>query len=142
MLRGSSFRKESRIARERMALSASDFFLIEPTGSMDTSKSLSCIHQQMFKNRPETQSWEKRKSANDQNGRDQQTSKQPTGYRECTGRFWNHFLFRQAPGNGEHRDDHEEPAEEVSGRCRRVGPHGVCADPAERRAMIPRRLTI
>src|SRR6266478_9035987 len=106
---------------------------------MDTSKNLSCVHQQMFENWPETQGREKCESANDQNGGNKQTGKQSAGYRECAGRLWNWLLFRQAPGNGEHRDNHEKATEELRGRCGRVVPHGVCADSSKCRAIVPCR---
>src|SRR5258705_13045183 len=109
---------------------------------MDTSKNLSCVHQQVFENWPETQSREKRKSTNDQDRRNEQTGKQSTGYRECADGLWNWLLLRQAPGNGENRNDHEEPTEQVSSSCRRVVPHGVCADPTECRPIGPRRRTV
>src|SRR5262249_8611052 len=109
---------------------------------MDTSKSLSCVHQQMFENWPETQSREKGESAYDQNRGDQQTSKQYSGYRECASRLWNWLLFRQASGNGEHRDDHEEPAEELRSRSGRVVPHRVCVDPGKGRAIVSSRRNI
>src|SRR6266403_95873 len=83
--RGFNLRNESKIARERMALSASGFFLIWASGSMVTSENLSCVHQQMFENRPETQRREKRQGPYDQNGRDQQTCEQPARYRKGSG---------------------------------------------------------
>src|SRR5260370_30149631 len=132
IVRGFSLRNESKMARERMALSASDFFLICATGSIDTSESLACVHQQVFENRPQTQSRKKGESADDQNGRDQQTGEQSTRYRKCSSGFRNDFLFGKTPGNGQHRNNHQETAEQLSGSCRRVVPHSVGVDAAER----------
>ena len=56
MVRGFNLRKESTMARDSIALSASDFFricVISEIGSMGALENLSGMHQEMFKNRPQ-----------------------------------------------------------------------------------------
>ena len=58
IVRGVSLRKESTMARERIALSANDFLricVISEMGSIAASENLPRMHQQMFQNRPEAQ---------------------------------------------------------------------------------------
>src|ERR1700751_2071487 len=142
IVRGFSLRNESTMARVRMALSASDCFLILATGSMDTSESLSCVHQQMLENRSKTQSRKERESAYDQNGGDEQTGEESACDWKTSGGFRNSFLFSKTSGNGEHRNDHEETTKQLGKSRGRVVPHGVCADPAKRRAVVPGRRDI
>src|SRR5258707_779692 len=103
---------------------------------MVTSENLSCVHQQMFENRSETQRRKERESAYDQNGGDEQTGEQSACDGKSAGGFRNSFLFGETSGNGEHRNDHEEPAEELSSSGGRVVPHGVRVDSTERRAIV------
>src|ERR1700739_2265558 len=98
---------------------------------MDPSKSLSCVHQQMFENRPETESREKCESADDQNGGNQQSGAQPSGNGEGTSGFGNGFLSCEASGDGQHWNNHEEAAEELSNSGGGVVPHSVGADPGK-----------
>src|SRR5260370_2748890 len=109
IVRGVNLTNESVTARVRIFVAASDCFLTWATGSMGTSESLPCGHQQVFENRPETQSREERESTHDQNRRHEQTSKQSACDWERTGRLGSGFLFRQTSGNSQHRNDHEEP---------------------------------
>src|ERR1051325_4261695 len=89
IVRGFSYRLESITARESMAVSASDFFLICATGSMDTLKNLSCIHQQVCEYRPETQSRKECKGAHDHDGRNEKATEEGPGNGECARGFRN-----------------------------------------------------
>ena len=66
IVRGSSLRNESTTARKEWHYQRATCSSIERPRSIDISESLSCVHQQVFENWPETQGREERKSAHDQ----------------------------------------------------------------------------
>src|SRR5579859_768179 len=90
MVRGFNLRKESTAARDSIALSASDFFricVISEIGSMGALENFSCMHQQMFENRPEAQRWKKRQRSDNQHRRNQQPAEQTARHGESPRRF-------------------------------------------------------
>src|SRR5215470_20401706 len=118
--RGSSLRKESAMARERIALSARDFFRICVTGSIfDASEDFAGLQEQVLENRAETQSGKEGESAYDENRGDEQAAEESAGDGERADRFGDGLLFCEAAGDGDDGNDHEEAAEELS--CGRGG---------------------
>jgi len=115
IVRGSSLRNESTTARERMALSASDFFpylsdrvhghlrkpfLRSSAGVRESAPRLRAGKKCEERRRSEW--WRPSKPAN----RPPVTGKVPAD----SGTI---FFLSQAPGDGEHWNDHKEPAEEL-----------------------------
>src|SRR5690242_10170666 len=102
IVRGFSLRKESTIARDKIALSASDFFricVISEIGSMAALESLSSMHQKMFKNRPEAERRKERQRSDNQHRRNQQPAEQATSHRKGSRRFRNDLFPCKIPGD-------------------------------------------
>src|SRR5690348_11118531 len=136
--RGSSLRKESATARDRIAASGSDFLRMRATESMATSKDLSRVHQQMFENRPEAQGREKRERADDHDSRYKQAAEERAGDGKGAGGLRHGLLDGQAAGYGHNRNDHEKTAEQLRCRGRCVVPHGVATQAGESRTVVSR----
>src|ERR1700680_2056269 len=99
-VRGSSFTKESHIARLAISASQMDLlFLVWAVMSSASSESLARIHQQVLQNRTQAERGEKSQCANDQNHGDQQAAEQRRGHRECSQRLRHVLLFSQAARN-------------------------------------------
>src|SRR5215472_16672785 len=111
IVRGSSLRKESTMARDKIAVSTRDFFRIWAIGSIGLSKNLSSVHEQMLENRPETQRREEGERPNDEDCGDEQTAEECSGHGESTYGCRDGFLSGQVPCNRHNRDDHEEAPE-------------------------------
>jgi hypothetical protein len=71
IVRGFSFRKESRMAFRRILVSIKTFDFACEARSICSSKRLAGKHQQMFQDWPQAQRGEKSERANDQHGADQ-----------------------------------------------------------------------
>src|SRR6516162_8649727 len=155
ILRGLSFRKASQRARRTIFPSQIAFLrgaLVEcamgPAGMRGAVvgcgviaivialKSLACAHEQMFKDRPQAERREKRECPQDQNHADKERREQRCCHRESAERWRNIFLLRQVSGDGEHGDDHQEPAREHGDRHGRVIPGGVHGQASEGRAVV------
>src|SRR5579859_1083655 len=89
MMRGWSFANESTIARITIFLSASGLAFSWADKFISSSECLSCGHEQVLEDWPETQRREERQCAHNQNSGDEQGGKQSTGYRERPCRFGN-----------------------------------------------------
>src|SRR5215813_9032376 len=76
IIRGSSLRKESTMARDKIAVSARDFFRIWAIGSISPLENLSCVHEQMLENRPKAKGRKEGESPNDENRGDEQTAEE------------------------------------------------------------------
>src|SRR5215471_10259463 len=131
--RGSSLRNESKMARDTIFVSVSDFLRIWATGSIDTSENLSGVHQQVLQNRPQTKGWKKRECTNNQNGGNEQATEEGAGHRKSPCRGWDRFLLSQDPRNGHDGDNHEEAPEKLGCSGCRVVPHRISIQAAERR---------
>src|SRR5664279_4200839 len=116
MVRGFSFITESHAARRTMRASQTarfDWFDL-----LIGLESLTCVEQQVFQYRTETQRREECQSTYDDNHAHQQHGEQRCCHWKGPGR-WRHGLFAcEIPGNREHWNDHEEAANQ------RVEPQG------------------
>src|ERR1700719_473900 len=138
MVRGSSFRNESAVARVRIFVSVRDCFRTCETGSMKTSEGFPCCHQQVFENGPETQGREKGESSDNDNGGDEQAREQSAGYSEGANGFRNDSFFCEASGDSQYWNDHEKAAQQLGDRGAGVVPHGVGVQTSECRTVIAR----
>src|ERR1700730_6504762 len=138
MVRGSSFRNESAVARVRIFVSVRDCFRTWETGSMKTSEGFPCCHKQVFENGPQTQGREKGESTDNDYGGDEQARKQSAGHWEGTDRFRNDSFFCETSGDSQHRDNHEKAAQQLGNGSAGVVPHGIRVQTAEGRPVIPR----
>src|SRR6266513_1276713 len=96
----------------------------------------------MLENRPETQSREKSKRANDYYRGDQQTGEETSGDRDGAGLFGDSLLFRETSGYGEPRNDHEEPAQQLGHSGGRVVPHRIRDKTSKCRAIVTSRRNV
>src|SRR5262249_18645785 len=98
---------------------------------MFSSEDLACIHEQVFQNRPETQSREKCESADNENGGNEQSTEQAACYWKSAGGFGNWLFAGKTSGDSHDRNDHEETAEELGDSCGRVVPQRIYAETCE-----------
>jgi hypothetical protein len=82
IVRGFSFRKESRMAFLRILVSIKTFDFVCEERSMCFSKSLAGKHQQMLQDGAQAQRGEKSERANDQHGADQKNREEWPGHGE------------------------------------------------------------
>src|SRR6202030_1244885 len=137
MVRGSSFRNESAVARVRIFVSVRDCFRTCETGSMKTSEGFPCCHQQVFENGPETQGREKGESSDNDNDGDEQAREQSAGHWEGADGFRNDSFLCEASGDSQHRNNHEKAAQQLGDGSAGVVPHGIRVQAAEGRPVIP-----
>src|SRR5580704_3149976 len=109
MVRGSNLTTASTNAR-RMIFASHKLLLFFSAISClrRISESFPRHHQQVFKCGSQAKRGEKCERSDDYDYRDQQQSKQRSGYRERSRRGWHRFLFSQIAPNRQHRDHHEK----------------------------------
>src|SRR5579862_776396 len=134
-VRGFSFRNESLMAPKTMPPVQSDF-LVSRAVMGAASVNLSSVHQQVLENRAQAERREKCERTNDQDHGYEQEREQRRGDRERAAGFGHDLLARQISGHGQHRDHHEETAEEHVEGAADVVPGRVAVEPGERGAVV------
>src|ERR1035441_4102984 len=94
------------------------------------------MHQEMFHDRTQRESREKRQCAHDQHYPHQQDDEHGTVGREGTGRDRHQFLLRQAARGGEQGNQHQEAPAEHGEPERGIEVHGVGVESGEGAAVV------
>src|SRR6201993_781381 len=102
IVRGFSLRTESTSAWRTIFASHNDFDLPCVAAMVFLLESLSRVHEQVFKNRPQAQRREKCQSTYNDDHAHQECSEQRGRYRKCAGRRRNRLLSRQTSSHREH----------------------------------------
>src|ERR1039458_7477593 len=136
MWRGSSFRKESTIARRTILPCQTAFDFDFSLAMLEASERLACCHQQVLKDWSQAERREKGQCADDQDHADQKHGEQRCSHRKRPQRLRNIFFLRQIAGDSQHGNDHEEPAKQHVEPDGRVVPERVGAEPAKGGAVI------
>ena len=94
-------------------------------------------HQQVLKNRSQAERREECQRAHDHNHADQQRREQRRGHRKRAQRRRNILLPRQIAGDGQHRNDHQEAADQHGETACDVVPERVAFSPAKAEPLLP-----
>src|SRR5579864_1598210 len=134
IVRGWSLRAASRVATRMISGFHRDFAWVATT-----SKDLAFHHEKVFHNRPQAQRREERERSDDEHDAHEERREERRRHGERPRRRRHAFLHAEVPGDGEHRQDHQEAADERGHAERVVVPGRVRAQPAERRSVVAGR---
>ena len=100
------------------------------------------VHCDLLDCRSQRDRWEIGEPANDQNDADKQTHKERAVRRKSTGRGREQLFLGERPGDGQERDDHDEPPDQHREPDRQVVKQRVRRQSGKRAAVIGSALGI
>src|SRR5271168_974274 len=142
MVRGSSLRQESTIARRRILESRSEMAWCCRCSGMGASESLSGKHLQVLEDGTKAERGEEGERADDEDGGNEKSGEQTAGYGKCSCGRRGDFFLGEISGDGQDGNDHEEAAEKHGGGAADVVPGSVAIEAAESGAVVAYRRSV